>query len=327
MGFTLDYEDWNFVLAVIKPPVKIHPMIHEFSEQLLNKLQEDLQAVAAGDVRPQIVLREQSRLVYAALAGMQEFLIEHPFTETDIEIRYQKYMLPQFYALLFYTREHYELVSGLPDSGLKVKRKYYAGFLKKIAVFFGMHGFYYDYWIGDGQLLDDVLYTAADPFNVLQPVVSGFDLAPGTAMSRLAGMFMGYERLRTEVLSLLYRLEGKPALSDSKVSDLGVLSLAGLKCHFQWKGEVIHLIELAHGIYLTGQLEDKVGVVEFFKVLGDFFGVNLRVPKRGFDDLKKRKTMSQTHYCELMQKALLAKMEEEDAFDPERTARRNGFFK
>lgn len=302
-------------------------MIQEFSERLFEDVQDGLLSVVVDGRRPQVVLRECCRLVNDALGKLQDFIVKHPFSDTDSEIHFQKSILPRFFALLFHAREYHEVVSGVPVSGVKTKRKYYTGYLKKISGFFAVNGFYYDYWTGDGKLLDEVLYGADDPFHVLQPVVPVCDCAVGTPMSRLAGMFMAKERLRDEILALLYQLEEKPVLSKSKVSASGELSLAGTGFHFQWKGEVINLIELAHGIFLTGQLEETVGIVEFFRALGDFFGVNLRIPKRGFDDLKKRKTMSQTHFCELMRKTLLEKMKAEDSYDPDKLARKNGFFK
>lgn len=133
-------------------------------------------------------------------------------------------------------REYHELVSSVPASELKTRRKYYTGYLKKIAAFFSVNSFYYDYWTCDGRLLDEVLYGADDPFNVLPLVIPLCDCAVGAPMSSLAGMFMAKGRLQDEVLSLLYQLEEKPVLSRSKVSASGELSLTGRPCHFQWKG-------------------------------------------------------------------------------------------
>ncbi len=86
---------------------------------------------------------------------------------------------------------------------------------------------------------------------------------------------------------------------------------------FKWTGEVINLIELAYGIHLNNQVNDgKLGIVEFFKGLGEFFGVDLGIPKNGFKDIKKRKRLSKTHFIDRMQDKILVKIDEEDKWEP-----------
>ncbi|WP_288879766.1 RteC domain-containing protein [Pedobacter panaciterrae] len=81
----------------------------------------------------------------------------------------------------------------------------------------------------------------------------------------------------------------------------------------QWTGEVIHLIELAYGIHLKEQVNNgSIGIVDFFKNLGDFFGVNLGIPKKGFDNIKARKLLRKTEFTEQIREALLKKMDEKD---------------
>jgi len=296
-------------------------MFKAFSESLLLELR-GRQAELDVTVRPGALLRERTRLILDAMYFLAGYVEEHPFVDSDEELYCNKFVLPEFYALLYAAQERYDMARHLPASGAKAKRKYYLALLKRVAAILGQYTFYHEYWSGDGLLLDELLYGTADTANVLQPVFAGFEGLPGTVMSRLAGMFMALEELRAELLTTMYGLEPKPSLSCTSVSEDG-----GLVSRFQWKGEVVNLIELGHGIYLSGQLEPSIGIVEFFKALGDFFGVNLRVPRRGFDDLKKRKTMSQTHFCELMASVLRQKMEDEDAYDPGRKLRKNGFYK
>ncbi|SDH45798.1 RteC protein [Pedobacter terrae] len=139
--------------------------------------------------------------------------------------------------------------------------------------------------------------------------------------AELVSSFLAQERLRNEILALLHALSGRGALSSTVVDPLG-----GLQREFKWTGEDIHLIELVNGIHLTGQVNSgSIGIVELFKVVGTFFGVNHRVSKRGFDDLKARKTISRTAFLDIMRLAVLKKMDDDDAFDPGKAARRNGF--
>ena len=170
-------------------------------------------------------------------------------------------------------------------------------------------------------MLDGIFYTRKDPGNILQPLVSGYDPFLGSPMSELVSWFMAYERLRNEILAQLHELSGKLPVSHTSVNASG-----GLQHEIKWTGGDIHLIELVHGIHLTGQVNNgEIGIVELFRVVGQFFGVNLRVPKRGFDDLKARKTMSRTSFMDMMRAAIVKKMDDDDAFDPGKVRRRNGF--
>ena len=261
-------------------------MMKVFCDAVLQELRAGLDAVELDEAKPKQALAARLVLVDAALQRLNEYRSSNGFKDRGQEIWYYKSVFPEFYALAEYFRLKYELIVGEPAGGGKGRRRYYGRWLKRVADFFAVFGFYFDYYLGETELLDEVLYTCSDRFNVLQPVLAGVDWSSGTAMGHLVGMFKAHERLREELLQQSYGLQGT-GRSASLVDSTGQLSLSGDLSRFRWKGEVINLIELAHGIYLTGQLEQGVGIVEFFKALGDFFGVNLRVPKRGFDHLKK----------------------------------------
>ena len=266
-------------------------------------------------------LRARTVLISAALQELSGFALEHPFELPADEVFYYKSIYPGFKSLLVYYTEYHHFVSGVPVSGVKAKKKYYLLRLREIADFLCRNSMHYDYFRLDGCLLDEVFYRIGDAGNVLQPFVLSYEPFLGTNMSELVSFFLAFERLRNEILALLHGLSGPAVLSGTVVDASG-----GLQREFKWTGEDIHLIELVHGIHLTGQVNNgTIGIVELFKVVGNFFGVNLRVPKRGFDDLKARKTMSKTAFLDSMRMAVLKKMDEDDAYDPDKVRRRNGF--
>jgi len=99
--------------------------------------------------------------------------------------------------------------------------------------------------------------------------------------------------------------------------------IEGKQTPFQWTGPVIHLIEIAHGIHLNEQVNNgEAGIVEFFDGLGQFFGVDLGVPKKGFEAIHARKKMSKTHFTDRMRDKLTERMDEEDDLVREK-ARKN----
>jgi len=299
----------------------INPMYLKFSEKLLAELDIRLQSLTVQEFSDVALLKARTALVSDAIGMLADFISAHPGEDISQEILYYKSIYPRFKSMLVYDTEYYHFLQGVPNSGLKAKKKYYLAKLREIAHFFEQNSMHYDYFRLDGEMLDELFYTRQDAVNVLQPFVLAYEPFFGTPMAELVSSFTAFERLRNDILALLHGLSGPAALSATVVDATG-----SLQRQFKWTGEDIHLIELVHGIHLTGQVNNgAIGIVELFKVVGDFFGVNLRVPKRGFDDLKARKTMSKTAFLDMMKLAMLKKMEDDDAFDPEKVRRRNSF--
>lgn len=297
-------------------------MVHEYGEELWLRLNDELLLIDESEL-PMVVFRSQSKLLSAALRELEAYRLGHPFDGLPAEIFYYKQLLPRFRSLQLYYRYVYKLRVGLPLGDKKQQRKYYQSGLSRITAFFSGNGFHYDYYNAGLTQLDELFFTSSgDPEDVLQPLLAD-PFGSGTRMSGLVARFMALERFRGDLLAGVNSLLGAPALSFREVDANGSL-VSGLR----WTGEVIHLIELAHGMYLTGQVNaGEIGIVDFFRQLGEIFKVNLRVPKRGFDDLKSRKTMSRTYFLDKMREELLRKMEQDDAYDPDKALRRHGYFK
>lgn len=296
-------------------------MYNKFSENLMDQLCPLLESFVLKESKPEALVRAQTAAIADALKTLSDFVLENPFVDSLSEINYYKVIYPKFKSLLVYYTECHSFLSAIPDLGIKAKKRYFLARLQAIAGFFEQNSMHYDYFRLDGEMMDELFYTRQDDVNVLQPFVLAYEPFFGTPMAELVSSFAALERLRNEILALLHGLSGPAALSATVVDATG-----SLQREFKWTGEDIHLIELVHGIHLTGQVNNgAIGIVELFKVVGDFFGVNLRVPKRGFDDLKARKTMSKTAFLDMMKLAMLKKMEDDDAFDPEKVRRRNGF--
>ncbi|KIA96208.1 hypothetical protein OC25_03770 [Pedobacter kyungheensis] len=296
-------------------------MKNSFSENLLGELNTRLDSLSDGDQISVALLKARTSVITEALKTLSDFYVPKIAEDPLIEIDYYKGAYPMFKSLIIYHTELHYFMTGIPESGLKVKKKYYLSKLRSIAAFFEQNSMHYDYFRLDGGLLDRVFYSKGDMKNILQPFVLSYEPILAPPMGELVSWFMAYERLRNGILAMLHELSG-PAGISATVVDAG----GNLHREFKWTGGDIHLIELVHGIFLTGQVNNgEIGIVELFQVVGKFFGVNLRVPKRGFDDLKARKTMSRTAFLDMMRAALLKKMDDDDAYDHERARRRNGF--
>ncbi len=280
-------------------------MIREFSDGQFVKLQAELKRTASKQLLPHLKLNEELAHIKAALCALSDYAAAHPFVESTNEIDFHKHIYPAFRCLHIYHVEVHDVKDAVPVGDKKTIRRYYSSRLEMIKHDIGRHSLHHRYFKLQATELDELYFTIkADRSSVLLPILSEADGAFTTAMGYLSARFKAYELLTHYILMKLEELE--PSLPGSKP-----------RSTFKWTGEVINLIELAYGIHLNNQVNDgKLGIVEFFKGLGEFFGVDLGIPKNGFKDIKKRKRLSKTHFIDRMQDKILVKIDEEDKWEP-----------
>lgn len=294
-------------------------MIREFSEIELKKLRDGLKVITDQNYPLHLQLREQLILISKALEALNGYMTEHPFADQHSEIDYYKYILPQFKALQIYCSEKYSLLSGRPLTGDKALRKYYLDDLQYIERYFLRHQFQQEYFRLDMNELDSVAFVkGCGHENGMPPILDSFQVLDTPPMSYLFAKFLAYDRLREDILCWVRELE---TVALAPVAGTVMAEKSKLQKAFKWTGEKINLIEMVHGLYVRKQVNHgKIGIGEFFEAIGAFFGIDLGIPKRGFDDIKLRKKLSKTHFIDSMRDELLRKMDLEDAYDPEKLA-------
>lgn len=269
-------------------------------------LEDELKIISLSNGHPTAILREQMSQVFSVLGNLR---ILHPFDDPVSEINFHKHLYPNFRSLLIYYQEKHLVLSGLPPENTCLLKRHYQGELQRLNRFFDAYAFHYKYFSLKAKELDALFFTeGADPLSRLLPVVPAYEPIGSTVTAELFAMFIAYERLQADLIALQYELEPKPILSRTTVDRFGKLRKS-----FKWTGETINLIEVAHAIHLNKQInKGDIGIVEFFEGLGEFFGVNLGVPKKGFDNMKSRKRLSRTQFLDQMRDSVLKKMDDED---------------
>jgi hypothetical protein len=199
----------------------------------------------------------------------------------------------------------FALLKGLPVGPPEVLRAFYLEELGFICRFFKQHNFLYAYFRSGFTELDELLFMrGAEVSFALLPEVIDHDAEFGTAGDRLFASFMAYELLQEYILGELKKLD--------ELSAIGAPALGLNKKWFDWSGEMINLVELGYGLYLSKQIGDgKAGLQEIFNWLESSFGVEVGIPANRFREIKRRKRLSRTHYTELIRDALIAYMEED----------------
>lgn len=269
-------------------------------------LEDELKIISLSNGHPSVILREQMSQIFSVLEKLK---ILHPFDGPVSEINFHKHLYPNFRSLLIYYQEKHLVLSALPSENMCLVKRHYQSEIQRINRFFDAYAFHYKYFSLKARELDTLFFSeAAYPQSKLLPVVPAHEPDGSTVTAELFARFIAYERLRNDLLALSYELEPKPMLSSTTVDRFGKL-----RKPFKWTGETINLIEVAHAIYLNKQINDgEIGIVEFFEGLSEFFGVNLGVPKKGFDNMKSRKRLSRTQFLDQMRDSVLKKMDDED---------------
>lgn len=296
-------------------------MMTEMSERLYKELNEGLAAIAGQDILPHLRLRDQLALIRGVLAELGRYVDAHPFENVTEEIRYHKVIYPKFKAQLILQVELFQVQSDMSLDG-SVDRvgvvAHYREYFRVCLAFIEQFRFQYLYRKFGGEELDGLYFTdLGDQRSALVPVLAEMD-ERSTAVGYLYAKFMAYELLyefiSVELAKLVPAVGGSPGGNGGG----GVGSRA-----FKWTGKTIDLIEIAHALHLSDEVENgNAGVVDFFKSFGDFFGVDLGVPKKGMDNLMDRKTIGRTRFLDKIRGAMHDRMEELNAYDPGRRLRK-----
>lgn len=281
-------------------------MIKAFSDAELGRLKDELKATAEKNLPAHVRLDEELACIRRSTDALSDYVTAHPFESPAQEIDYHKNIFPVFRCLYIYQVEMHKLEANLPGWGKKALKKYYRAKQQRIRADTESEYIHYTYFRLKADDLDD-LYFRADPgrHSVLLPILSEPGECHSTAMGCLFARFRAAELLYSYI--------------EVKLGELDPAAPGKPRRTLKWTGEVINLIEIAYGIHLNSQVENgQIGIVEFFGILGEFFGVNLGVPKKGLDDMAKRKRLSKTHFTDRMRDSILQKMLDDDEWKPGR---------
>ena len=235
----------------------------------------------------------------ATMEAIAEFMVmvqdqANGFKDKFEEIYYRKFEWPEYGALKAFHILLYTLLKERPKGPAEALRAYFLDELAAIGRFFKQHSFLYHYFGSGFTDLDEILFIQG-------AAVAPALLPEGQSGGELFAQFLAYEQLQDYVLAELKKLDQQ--------NPAGAPVIGGKKW-FDWTGEVINLVELGYGIYLSRQV--KAGLQEIFDWLEESFGVEIGIPANYFRDIKRRKRLSRTKYTELMQSALIEYMEQDN---------------
>jgi RteC protein len=276
-------------------------MEKNIAEQWLRELQTELALLDGMNSEPLERLQHALPMINRIIADVKTLVVNEGFSSEKAEIHFFKRIKPQLYAAQIYEVIYYNLCTQTPVGTSEMIRDFYKEELSQVARLFRLDAFHYQYFRTKAIELDH-LYFLRNANPPLPPVLELIDPAPGfsTALDYVFGKFIAYERLQEHLVNLL---AGTPVVirSFTKKGDL------------RWTGESINLVELAYGIWLTGQVNNgNASVSEIVEWLESHLQVNIGTAFRRWSSISRRKRISQTKYIDQLKDAILKRLDDEN---------------
>lgn len=243
--------------------------------------------------------------IQEAVKELKIYVATNPFINYSEEIHFFKYEKPKFFAERLFALEVFTVESNKPLSDELLLKAYYESELRVIKRFFDQHRFLHQYYLLDGSEMDETYFTrGGEPSLLFLPDMRETDPAFSTAGDFLFAKFIAMERLQEYLIAQLYSPENTSIYQFKRRGKA-----------LKWTGEKSNLIEVAYGLFETGQLNDgEAKISDIIEWLEDTLDINLSRYYRRFTEIKMRKVISPTKYLEEMREALLKRIEEGDAW-------------
>jgi hypothetical protein len=282
-------------------------MLLAFSEDLLTKLENELKEISKRSEDPGQRLTMSLNQIRKRLAELRQFIITNPFKTTEEEEYFFKTIKPKVYSIYLFELGYHHIESNRPFDTPARQTIYYKGELKRMRRFFKQHLFHYQYFRWNLSELDNLYFRRGIELPKL-PLVEVPDLDPefSTPLDYLYAKFIAYERLQVTILEKIKMLN-RPLLAANSET---VTSPKTLK----WTGDAINLVELAYGIWLTGQINHgNAGIAEIIRWFEENLQVKIGRAYRRWTEIAKRKRLTTTKYMDQMRDVINKRVDDENS--------------
>jgi len=270
-----------------------------FIQKLYDDLTEELSLYSDMGAIPVKRLAGKLQVINKALADLKQFVQENQFADPQDEINFFKYERPLFVCELLAAHYMFTIETQRRQFNSEVLiRNYYELELKIIKHNLRQHQFLYQYYLLEASELDNLLFIrGAEISDVLLHEMPDLDPEQSTKGSHLFAHFLSYEKVQEFLINELYSSAG-----DSKPAK-----------NFNWTGETVNLVELAYGLYLTGQINDgKASIAEIIDWLQGHLNVDVGNAYRRWQDISKRKRIAATKFIDQMRDAINKRLDDDN---------------
>jgi RteC protein len=240
---------------------------------------------------------------------LQSLVFTHSFDDDHEEITFFKTVKPKFRCLQLYYLALQEINFKRPKDGKKILKKFYADEMQKICAFRCHNQQMINYYYSGSNDMDALLFLRKvdeHPYWLLKLKLDR-DERFSTPADHLVAKIMEMDKIQPFLSEEMVKLEH---------TNFTELTSADKK-EYRWTGEAINLVELAYGLYYTGEINNgNAGIAEIVRLFEKIFNIAIGKPSRRFTEIKQRKRLSKTKYLDQMKTAIDKRIDEDDEFIP-----------
>lgn len=235
---------------------------------------------------------------------LKELIKEHAFPSEEEEIHFFKHINPEILSHQIEEGLRYKLLINQPINTTENIVQYYEEEMKTMQSFYRMNNFHYQYYKNNFMELDKIYFLKNNgPVTIPLPEIPYNIIYSCTPMSFLFAQFIAYERTQYFVLQQIAKVRNWPLVyAESEGGDEFA--------DFKWTGDITNVVELAYGIYLTGQINHgNASLNQIVRWLEKSLKVNVGIIQKKFTDIERRKRLSFTKFLDQMKQAILKKID------------------
>lgn len=275
-------------------------MINEFAKTRYGLLLEELEAFNEMGITDAQRSKGKLTAVRNALTDLIAAIGKDSFPGAEDEIEFFKVWKPLFLAHYVFEQDCYKLKVSTPLIDHEETLQFYREELLYLDRFNTKHQFMLSYYLSESTELDHLYFLRnGTPVNLLWMDACLLEGAFSTAGEGIFAKFKSNEWLRAFILEAIADLQSPPAAEHLPADP-----------ELKWTGDAVNLVELAYGLWLTGQFNHgSAGLNQIVRWLEINWATTVGIPQKRFAEISARKTISQTRYIDLMKERILQKID------------------
>jgi len=284
-------------------------MILTAAKTLFEKLLETIAQMEQDNTREVIDPVPYLKIANHFMDDLQALVFEGNFDDEQEEILFFKTVKPKFRCLQIYYLAMQEIIYKKPKVCKKMLKKFYTDEIQKICSFHCHNQNLLNYYYSGATEMDAQLFlrkVEEHPHWLLKPKLER-DERFSTPADYLVAKILAMEKIRLYLVDEIVKLEGANSFENTSAN----------KKQYRWTGEAINLVELAYGLYYTGEINNgNAGIAEIVRLFETTFNIAIGKPSRRFAEIKQRKRLSKTKYLDQMKTAIDKRIDKDDEFVP-----------